>query len=61
MKPLAHIAIFGDVGAAGYLTQDNWLPFRQPGPTIEPVETAGEAATPTGKVIVNDRPSRTSV
>jgi len=55
LKPLAYVAILGGVGAAGYLTRDNWLPFLQTGQPIEPVETAGEAVTPTGKVIVSEQ------
>lgn len=54
-KPLAVVAVLAGVGVAGYATRERWLPLLHKAGPAEPGEAAGEAVTPTGKVIVNEQ------
>lgn len=55
LKPLLVTAVLVAVGAAGYATREQWLPMLQQTKPGSPVETAGDADTPTGKVIVGEQ------
>jgi membrane fusion protein, heavy metal efflux system len=58
LKPIAVIAVLAGVGAAGYVTREQWLPLVVPGhgrTAAVPVESASEATAPTGKIIVNEQ------
>ncbi len=55
LKPLAVVAALAGVGAAGYATRERWMPLLQPAKPAEPIEAAGETATPTDKVIVGEQ------
>jgi biotin carboxyl carrier protein len=55
VKPLAAIAILVGLSFAGYTTRERWLPLLQPPPPAEAVESAGDAAAPVSKVIVNEQ------
>lgn len=55
LKPLAKVVVLAGVGAAGYATRERWLPLLQQPESAAPAEPAGEAVTPTGKVIVNEQ------
>ena len=55
LRPVAFVAVCAGLGAAGYATRDRWMPLVRPPASAGPVESSGEAVTPTGKVIVNEQ------
>lgn len=55
VKPLAVVTVLAGLGLAGYATREHWLPLLQPASPAESGESAGEAAAPVTKVIVNEQ------
>lgn len=55
LRVLAVAGVLAVTSVVGVLMREWWIPLLRPEPTGESVQPAGETATPTGKIIVNEQ------